>query len=191
MVRWAEALLSPKTDWRKILAGAVRAAAAHMPGAVDYSYTKPSRRQGQAGNGKVVLPSLRRPVPEVAVVVDTSGSIQQDELAQALAEVRGILSALGVGAVVLSVDSAVHTCQKVFGVGQLRLGGGGGTDMGVGIADALKLKPKPHVIVVLTDGYTPWGDTKPTAKVVAGILGDGPAPPQWAKEVRISVREGQ
>lgn len=191
MKRWAEVLLSPKTNWRKILAGAVRTAAAHTSGAVDYNYTKPSRRQGQAGNGKVVLPSLRRPVPEVAVVVDTSGSIRQDELAQALAEVRGILSALGVGAVVLSVDSAVHTCQRVFDTRQLRLGGGGGTDMEVGIAAALKLKPKPHVIVVLTDGYTPWGDAKPAAKVVAGILGDGPSPPSWAKEVRISAGEGQ
>lgn len=183
--RWAETVLSPKADWRRVLAGAVRVAAAHTSGAVDYSYAKPSRRQGQVGNGKIVLPSLRRPVPEVAVVVDTSGSISKDMLTQALTEVRGVLTATGAGAVVLSVDAAVHVCKRVFDARRVRLEGGGGTDMGVGIEAALKIRPRPHVIVVLTDGYTPWPHDKPPAKVVVGILGDGPSPPAWAKEVRI------
>ena len=93
--RWADEKLRPRVDWRKELAAMVRHAIADVAGASDYSYRRPSRRQGQVGNGKVILPSLRRPIPSVAVVVDTSGSMSDTMLAQALAEVSGILKGLG------------------------------------------------------------------------------------------------
>lgn len=66
--RWAEEKLHPKVDWRKQLAAAVRFAVADITGAADYSYRRPSRRQGQVGNGDVIFPSMRCPVPSVAVV---------------------------------------------------------------------------------------------------------------------------
>jgi predicted metal-dependent peptidase len=39
-----------------------------------------------------VLPTLFRPLPEVAIVCDTSGSMHDRLLARALAEVEGVLS---------------------------------------------------------------------------------------------------
>jgi hypothetical protein len=62
--------------------------------------------------------------------------------------------------------------------------------MRVGIYAALKLRPRPHVIVVLTDGYTPWGDVPVRGvKVVAGIVGGGNTNvPDWVQVVQ--VREG-
>src|SRR6202021_1342615 len=93
LLRWAEAVLSPKVDERKMLAAELRRAVAEVSGAVDYSYRRPSRRGGVARH--VVLPALRRPVPDVAVVCDTSGSMTEDLLAAALAEVEGLLRALG------------------------------------------------------------------------------------------------
>lgn len=185
--RWADKKLRPKVDWRKELAAAVRHAMADVAGAVDYSYRKPSRRQGQVGNGKVVLPSLRRPVPSVAVVVDTSGSMSDAMLAQALAEISGILKGLGQrdGITVLSVDTAVHVTRKVFDARQIELTGGGGTDMGEGIAAAVKLRPTPQVCVVITDGYTPWPDTPPRGmKTIVALAGGGDAP-KWARTVKI------
>ena len=69
--RWAEDVLGARVDWRKTLAAELRRGITEVAGAVDYSYRRPSRRSTVAGD--VVLPSLRRPVPHVAVVCDTSG----------------------------------------------------------------------------------------------------------------------
>jgi predicted metal-dependent peptidase len=95
LARWAEEKLYPKVDWRKQLAAAIRYAAADTVGATDYSYRRPSRRQGQVGKGDVIFPSMRCPLPSVAVVADTSASISESMLAQTLAEISGILKSIG------------------------------------------------------------------------------------------------
>jgi predicted metal-dependent peptidase len=187
LLRWAEAVLSPKVDWRKMLAAELRRAVAEVSGAVDYSYRRPSRRSAVAGD--VVLPALRRPVPEVAVVCDTSGSMSDDLLAKALAEVEGLLRAVGLARQVrvLACDTAVAPAQRVSSARQVQLVGGGGTDMGAGIAAAVALRPRPAVTVVLTDGFTPWPAQAPKGtRVVVGLLGPrAPDAPRWARAVRV------
>jgi predicted metal-dependent peptidase len=187
LLRWAADVLTPKVDWRRALAAELRKAVADTAGAVDYSYRRPSRRAAAAGN--VVLPALRRPVPEVAVVCDTSGSMSDDLLAASLAEVEGLLGALGLARRlrVLACDTAVGAAQRITSARQVELVGGGGTDMGAGIAAAAALRPRPAVIVVLTDGYTPWPDGAPRGtKVVIGLLGDdAPDAPDWARAIRV------
>jgi predicted metal-dependent peptidase len=187
LLRWAQEMLSPKVNWRKLLAAELRRAVAEVAGAVDYSYRRPSRRASVAGN--VVLPALRRPVPEVAVVCDTSGSMTEDLLAAALAEVEGLLRALGLARQVrvLACDAAAGPAQRVSSARQVQLTGGGGTDMGSGIAAAVALRPRPAVTVVLTDGYTPWPAEAPKGtRVVVGLLGPAaPAAPAWARAVRV------
>jgi len=187
LLRWADDVLTPKVDWRRALAAELRKAVADTAGAVDYSYRRPSRRAAAAGD--VVLPALRRPVPEVAVVCDTSGSMSEDLLAASLAEVEGLLGALGLARRlrVLACDTAVGAAQRVTSARQVELVGGGGTDMGAGIAAAAALRPRPSVIVVLTDGYTPWPDDAPRgSKVVVGLLGDeAPDAPGWARAIRV------
>jgi predicted metal-dependent peptidase len=189
LLRWAEQVLSPKVNWRKLLAAELRRAVAEVSGAVDYSYRRPSRRS--ASSGDVVLPALRRPVPEVAVVCDTSGSMTADLLAEALAEVEGLLRAVGLARQVrvLACDTAVGPAQRVRSARQVQLIGGGGTDMGAGIAAAAALRPRPAVTVVLTDGYTPWPALAPKGmRVVAGLLGPrAPAAPGWARAVRVQA----
>ncbi len=187
LLRWAEEILNPKVNWRKVLAAELRRAVAEVSGAVDYSYRRPSRRAAVAGN--VVLPALRRPVPDVAVVCDTSGSMTEDLLAAALAEVEGLLRALGMARQVrvLACDTAVGAAQRVSSARQVELVGGGGTDMGAGIAAAAALRPRPAITVVLTDGYTPWPAAAPKGtRVVIGLLGPGaPDAPAWARAVRV------
>jgi len=187
LLRWAEEILNPKVDWRAVLAAELRRAVAEVCGAVDYSYRRPSRRASVTA--PVVLPALRRPVPEVAVVCDTSGSMTEDLLAMALAEVEGLLRALGLARQVrvLACDTAVAPAQRVSSARQVQLVGGGGTDMGAGIAAAAALRPRPAVVVVLTDGYTPWPPLSPKGmRVVVGLLGEqAPEAPTWARAVRV------
>src|SRR5262249_30659209 len=129
--RWAENLLRPKVDWRRALAAELRRGVADVSGSVDYSYRRPSRRATVSAD--VVLPSLRRPVPEVAVVCDTSGSMTETQLTAVLTEVEGLLSAVGVrrqSIRVLSCDVTAHAVQRVSSAREVNLYGGGGTDMG-------------------------------------------------------------
>ena len=187
LLRWAEEILAPKVNWRTLLAAELRRAVAEVSGAVDYSYRRPSRRSAVAG--QVVLPALRRPVPEVAVVCDTSGSMTEDLLALVLAEVEGLLRALGLARQVrvLACDTAVAPAQRVNSARQVQLIGGGGTDMGAGIAAAAALRPRPAVTVVLTDGHTPWpADAPKGMRIVVGLIGtQAPPAPPWARSVRV------
>ncbi|GAA2888085.1 VWA-like domain-containing protein [Streptosporangium fragile] len=188
--RWAEQVLEPVVDWRTVLAGAVREAVAWAGGAVDYTYRRPSRRT--AALRGVVLPSLRRPLPRVAIVIDTSGSMGEDDLAAALAEVTGVLREVGVRGnrvTVLACDADVHTVSRVTSAEQVELAGGGGTDMRVGVRAALAAPDRPHVVIVLTDGYTPWPEENPSCRLIGALIGHAPpAPPHWVETVRIGDR---
>ena len=186
--RWADEVLEPTIDWRQTLTGTVREAAAWSTGAVDYTYRRPSRRG--AALPTVVLPSLRRPVPRVAIVIDTSGSMSAEDLAVVLAEVDGVLRAVGVGGnrvQVLACDADVHTSQAVATVGEIKLAGGGGTDMRVGIDRALRSGARPHIILVLTDGFTPWPEVPlHSTKLIAALIGtQPPTPPPWITSLRV------
>jgi predicted metal-dependent peptidase len=191
--RWAESLLEPAVvPWERELSALVKNAVTMARGAVDYSYTKVSRR---GSFGKVLMPALVRPCPEATVVLDTSGSMGGDMLARALCEVQGILRAVGQRKVpVLCCDAAVHGgVQRVSKALDVELAGGGGTDMGVGIAAAQKLQSK--VIIVLTDGYTPWPAEPPRGcQLVVGVLDPAEGweqnypPPPYAKRV-LAIRD--
>lgn len=191
--RWAAELARSGVDWRRVLAGEIRAGVAATIGLVDYSYRRPSRRASTSPD--IVLPALERPVPEVAVVVDTSASMDEAQLGRAVAEVDGVIRRLGVHeASVLSVDAAVHGVARRRRADPLALAGGGGTDMSAGIAAAALLRPRPCLIVVLTDGDTDWPDRAPAGtRVVVGLVTDAIAPPptpSWARTVVIPVARG-
>lgn len=119
--------------------------------------------------------------------------MSDQKVAQALAEVGGVLRACGLrqGVTVLAVDTQVQTCRRVFRPEQVELRGGGGTDMGAGIEAALRLRPRPQVIVVLTDGETAWPDQPPRgARVVVGVMGKrADLVPTWARVVEIKEVE--
>jgi predicted metal-dependent peptidase len=188
--RWADATLAgPQVPWRRVLASAVRRAIAHVAGCSDYTYRRPGRRRIP----HIVTPAMQRPLITVAVIVDTSGSMGQPELDAALAEVTGVIHAVGIGPrglLVLACDAAVGATTRVRRVSDVRLVGGGGTDMRVGIAAAESACPRPDIVVVLTDGCTPWPDRPTRARLVAAIIGDQGAAqqvPEWASAVAVSA----
>jgi predicted metal-dependent peptidase len=94
---------------------------------------------------------------------------------------------------VLAVDADVQGSSRVTRAARARLAGGGGTDMRVGVTAALSRRPRPDVIVVLTDGWTPWPDSPPAGVVViAGLLGRSvaelPPTPSWLVRVECLPR---
>lgn len=190
--RWADEVLEPTVNWRRQLAAHVRHGAADVVGRVDFTYRRPSRRASAVPD--VVLPSLRQPLPQVALVIDTSGSMSDSMLGQALGEVTGVLRSLGVARRnlrVIACDARAYRAQGVRDLGAVRLEGGGGTDMGAGLDAAAALRPRPDLIIVLTDGYTPWRSAPPAGmRVVIGLMDRGGNTPDWAETVLVGDAAG-
>jgi predicted metal-dependent peptidase len=116
----------------------------------------------------------------------------QVELNAAKSEAEGILSATGTREVTyVSVDAAAHSRGRISRASQIDLQGGGGTNMMVGIRAAMENSPRPNIIIVLTDGYSPWDPEPPTRIpiVVCLINGDRSYIPPWAHVVEVNTNE--
>ncbi|MFJ8013666.1 VWA-like domain-containing protein [Streptomyces sp. NPDC096339] len=198
--RWAEEAFHPTQPWRELLGAALRSAASGAGAGDDYTYGRPARRA--AGVPGVVLPALRRTPPRVCVVIDTSASVSDAELGSALHEVAAITRAVGGRrdlVTVLSCDASAQAAHRLCRAEGISLVGGGGTDLRTGFAAALRSRPAPDVVVVLTDGQTPWPGTRPPCRTVVGLFPrrsarsydeDDPdyvpdTPPAWARVVEI------
>lgn len=187
LVRWASGVLTPPVvAWPRVLRSAVRRAIANQAGRTDYTYSRPSRRRTPG----IIRPAMRGPAVTVAIVVDTSGSMSQEDLDAALSEIAGVLRSTGTAGdrvTVLCCDAEASAPRRVGSVGAVRLTGGGGTDMRAGIAAAAAARPAPNVIIVLTDGDTPWPDRPGRASLVCGVITAGPpaGTPPWAVTVHI------
>ena len=107
----------------------------------------------------------------------------------------GILRASGVsgGVAVIPCDAQAYEMQRIRARGdveRLNLPGGGGTDMAAGIAACAVMRPSPHIVVVFTDGYTPWPDSPPlgidSVIVVLSQPEQEAAVPSWAHAITLS-----
>jgi predicted metal-dependent peptidase len=190
MLRWANSLLTPQVNWRAELGAKLRRGIAEITGAVDYSYQRPNRRQSFAS--KVILPNLRARAPEVSVVLDTSASMNEELLGDALSEIDGLLSTGGIrfeSVRVFTCDSEAGSPQKVRKASDIQLIGGGGTDLNQGILAAVQTRPSPDLLLVVTDGGTLWPESSPSrTRTVAVLVGeDPPSTPDWLE--RVVVKE--
>ncbi len=161
LARWAENTASPTADWRRILAAELRRGIQRQPGTGDRTYTRPPRRPDDSA---VIRPGTHQPATDIAVVIDTSGSMQEPDLRQALAETEAVLKQTGgqQPITVHSHDTEARTTQRILNTSRIELDGGGGTDMAAAINTAATARPRPAIIIVITDGHTPWPPTRPT-----------------------------
>jgi predicted metal-dependent peptidase len=188
LVRWADSTLAPpQLQWDRLLRIAIRRSVANKSGNTLHSWSRPPRRPLPG----VRLPALRASTIIVTLVVDTSGSMSRDDLTASMSEVAGVLRSCGIDRDrlrILACDADATKPTPLRSITGVRLLGGGGTDMRVGIASALAARPVPHLVVVLTDGDTPWPDSPTRAHLVIGVIGNPDAgTPDWAHTVHIPV----
>ena len=167
--RWAEDILNPPVDPAAKLLNLVRRYCDVTVGIGERSYRRPSRRNG---NPRMALPSNVAPLPRITVIVDTSGSMDADDLGLALGMIRKVLHSFRIrdGIRVVTGDTEGHTKQLCLSdPRRIELTGGGGTDMAAVIAEVLQDRPQPQMIFVCTDGWTPWPEENPGVPIVACI----------------------
>ena len=189
MKSYVKGILEPKLDPKKLLAGAIRAKTdSIISGDGDkYSYRRPARRQRTDG---VLRPKPYQRVPSIAIVIDTSGSMNMKDLSMSLGMVSKVLSGLNLrsGVRVIAGDTEIHSDLTVSDVSKIDLSGGGGTDMGDLLVDIDQIKKnKPDLVLVCTDGYTDWPRRKTSFTVIACITQSDPSGvPDWIKVVPLN-----
>ena len=177
--RWARTVLTPKVDYMATIRHAVRKALRESTlGRYDRSYRRPHRRQ--AAYGEFIMSSFYQPRPRPGFLIDTSSSMEDTQLARAVAELGGLTRQLGYSTdvIVACCDAAVHNVKRVFNAAQLELYGGGGTDIGEGLRYFIERKNAPiDLLVIVSDCHTPWPPETPPFPVITIRVGDGEAPP--------------
>jgi predicted metal-dependent peptidase len=145
--RLIDQILSEKVDWREALARFVSELARN-----DYNFLKPSVRYLWQGLYLPKLESLE--TGNIIVIVDTSGSIDEDMINQFAAEITAIAGVFNIGITVIYVDAALQSIQT-FEPGEeiiLKPKGGGGTSFKPGYEYINKNDLRPRAVVYLTDG---------------------------------------
>ena len=186
MSRLCDEILRPTVDPKKLLQSAVRYALASVRGHLNLNWKRPSRRQVE---GCGMLPSRQNPLPKVAILVDTSGSMGDYDLSMSLGVIAKVLGAHQTNITVYAGDAALGVAQKVFDVKKVEFDqGGGGTRMG-DLATEIQELSDPDVIIICTDGETNWPAERLKAKTVACITreSDSHPVPSWMTKVQLEV----
>lgn len=175
LARLTEEALAPEVSWRAVLARYLSQVSRS-----DYSYARPSRREGE-----VILPSLRGQGGELAVAVDVSGSVSDGDLAEFLGEINAIKGATPVAVTLFACDAvlAPGSPWRFEPWEELRLPaqftGGGGTAF-TPVFDWLeKNGSQPDALIYFTDAEGEFPKASPDYPVLWLVKGKAPVPWGW------------
>jgi len=179
-------IVEPTQNWKDLL----RTMITNSAGRDSSTWARPNRRR-LATPPHIYWPGTTGfQTGGVAIVVDTSGSVSPEELKAFMGEMSGILSECKPEwCKVLWTDSKVAGVDDVddmTDLTSLKAKGGGGTDMGAALRYMEEHDIVPETCVVLTDGYTPWGD-EPDYEVIWGIT-TPKIEADYGKSLHIDVR---
>jgi len=154
-----EDIIKPKVDWRAVLARFLRANTNS-----DFSWTRPNRRFIWQG---MYLPSMYNPcLEEIAIAVDTSGSVSDEELQTFTSETSHILRELSPERIhFIQCDTEVHKDDEYTRESlplKVEYQGRGGTMFSPVINYINEKHPRVAALVYLTDlGSNDFGDQPP------------------------------
>jgi len=151
-------LLSPKLNWREILAEFVSTS---VRGGQYASWRRPQRRHLHSG---LYLPStVQDSLGHVVVAADMSGSVGRDDMMGMLTEMQAVAQQVTPARLdVLYWDSSVRRVETYEGeavrsfVQSTQPMGGGGTRVAAVFDWVREAQVTPDCLIILTDGYTTW-----------------------------------
>lgn len=180
LARMIDHLLQPQLPWRMLLARYMTAAARD-----DYSYMRPSRREGD-----FILPTLRSHQLDLVVAVDTSGSIKRSEMEEFIAEIDALKGQVRARVTLLPCDAKL--CEGAPWVFEPweefkrpeEIRGGGGTSFlpvfgwieGAGVF--------PDLLVYFTDAEGAFPAKEPVYPVIWLIKGKRKVP--WGQRIQLN-----
>ena len=156
-------------------ATALRRGLQRAPGTGDWTYTRPPRRPD---DGPIIRPGTNRPSAHIAVVIDTSGSMNRKDHQQATRRDPGhpqTNSPRPAHHRLQLRHPSPHRNQAILNAipNQTRRRRRH-RHVQPPSHTAAQTKPRPAIIIVVTDGYTPWPPTRPPANraTVIAVLTD-------------------
>ena len=180
MARLVGELLQPKLPWRMLLARYMTQLARD-----DYSYARPSRREGE-----MIMPSLRSSQANIMVVLDTSGSVTNEELNEFLAEINTLKAQLRASITLHACDTELSKDGPWFFEAweEFKLPkefhGGGGTDFRP-IFDWIKLHGiSPDMLLYFTDAKGEFPAIEHSYPVIWLVKGKAPVP--WGQRIQLN-----
>lgn len=144
-------------------------------------------RRNRRFNG-FYLPTRRsQEMGPIVFIPDTSGSMMGDDMEMICSEMSHCaVMTQPENITVIWTDAAVKGVQEFspdeFSYAALKPQGGGGTDMRIGLEKAEEFDPQ--VVVILTDGYTPWPEAPTPFPLICICTTEHPVP-DWMEVIRI------
>ena len=152
-------LTEPVIDWRELLRQQVQSVIKN-----DYSFTRINRKTQHSG---IVLPGLLNDETiDIAIAIDTSGSIEEEKLKDFMSEVKGIMEEYqDYKMKIWCFDTSVHNPQEFEAndgndIMDYEPAGFGGTDFMANWEYMKQENYEPKKLIMFTDGETwdKWGD---------------------------------
>ncbi|WPL19356.1 hypothetical protein Thiowin_04473 [Thiorhodovibrio winogradskyi] len=178
--RLIDHLLQPRLPWRMLLARYLSALARD-----DYSYARPSRREGD-----FILPRLRSDQLDLVIGLDTSGSIRDGEIEEFIAEIDALKGQLRARVTLLPCDAALSPGAPFeFEPWERferpeRLHGQGGTSF-VPVFDWLAGRDRqPDLLLYFTDAQGVFPPAAPAFPVLWLVKGRSPVP--WGERIALN-----
>ena len=173
LARLVDHFLQPSLPWRMLLSRYLSYIARN-----DYNYMRPSNRR----DGPAIYPSLRSTEVNIAVVVDTSGSISTAEIGEFLSEINAIKGQLSARISLLACDAKlVSDCPWTFEPWEEvalpeKLTGGGGTSFLPPFEWLAQQDMQPDLLVYFTDAEGRFPEQEPAIDVLWLVKGKNKVP---------------